>query len=317
MGESYTHIRINYNNSNQSDTRHTLPTSAQAPAVNPSASSTVLPASERTMPMSASHSTTMSPTSHTTIKMPDVGVNLSYYLTDPAATLSHPTTTTSTAHPTTTSPIAHVKIKIPGSNVDLDYTLIINRIPTPSQPAVTSEEASFLPRSQESKQIVELMNDYARGGYSYGVNNKFSYNIAKAAKQISLANSTWNGKNILGKHAEITYSFYDWGQANEPGSNQMVGLSELQQQQILLALQSWADAANITFIYISTPNSQTNLDFGNFNKPKNQAFAYLPNSGVVAGQCWFNVQNHSENLYPENGNYGRYTFTHESGHSLD
>ncbi|MFS1563689.1 MAG: hypothetical protein ACL7AX_09190 [Candidatus Arsenophonus phytopathogenicus] len=54
MGESYRHIRINYNNSNPSDTRHTLPTSAQAPAVNHSASSIALPASERTMPMSAS-----------------------------------------------------------------------------------------------------------------------------------------------------------------------------------------------------------------------------------------------------------------------
>ncbi|SPP32443.1 Serralysin [Arsenophonus endosymbiont of Aleurodicus floccissimus] len=72
----------------------------------------------------------------------------------------------------------------------------------------------------------------------------------------------------------------------------------------------------ITFTYKSTPDSQTNLDFGNFNKPKGQAFAYLPNSGVLAGQCWFNVQNHSENLYPENGNYGRHTFTNESGHSL-
>lgn len=96
----------------------------------------------------------------------------------------------------------------------------------------------------------------------------------------------------------------------------MVGLSELQQQQILLALQSWADVANITFTYKLARDSQINLDFGNFNKPKGQAFAYLSNSGVLAVQCWFNVQNHSENLYPENGNYGRHTFTHESGHSL-
>ncbi|MFS1563694.1 MAG: hypothetical protein ACL7AX_09215 [Candidatus Arsenophonus phytopathogenicus] len=66
----------------------------------------------------------------------------------------------------------------------MGYTLIINRTPPPSQPAVTPREASFLPRSQESKQIVELMNDYARGGYSYGVKNKPSYNIAKVAEQI-------------------------------------------------------------------------------------------------------------------------------------
>ncbi|SPP32442.1 hypothetical protein ARAF_2607 [Arsenophonus endosymbiont of Aleurodicus floccissimus] len=174
-GKLYTY----YNNSNQSDTRHILPTSAQASAVNPAASSTALTASERTLPLSASHGTTMSPTSHVTIKMPDTGVNLSYNLTNTVPTSSHPT---STAHPSTTSPISHVKIKMPGSNVDFDYTLIIDRTPTPSQTAVTPQEALFLPRSQESKQIVELMNDYAIRGYSYGINNKPSYNIAKAAE---------------------------------------------------------------------------------------------------------------------------------------
>lgn len=70
----------------------------------------------------------------------------------------------SASHSTTMSPTSHVKIKIPGSNVDLDYTLIIDRTPTSSQPAVTPQEALFLPRSDESKQIVELINDYARGG---------------------------------------------------------------------------------------------------------------------------------------------------------
>lgn len=43
MGGSYTHIRINYNNSNQSDTRYTLPTSVQVPTVNSSDRSTPLP----------------------------------------------------------------------------------------------------------------------------------------------------------------------------------------------------------------------------------------------------------------------------------
>ncbi|HGJ5899630.1 M10 family metallopeptidase C-terminal domain-containing protein [Arsenophonus apicola] len=348
MGGSYTHIRINYNNSNQSDTRYTLPTSVQVPTVNSSDRSTPLPSTEATttLPTShstmrwssshntttspTSHSTTTLPTSHVTIKMPDAGVDLNYGLinntptstqptvTSTTAPTSHPVTATPTSHPVTTTPTSHVKIKIPGSNVDLDYSLIIDRTPTSSQPAVTSKEALFIPRSQASKQIVELMNDYARGGYSNGVNNKPSYDITKAAEQISRENSTWNGKNILGRHADITYTFYDWGQANSnsPGSTQVVGLSEQQQQQILLALDSWADVANITFSLKSSLSGRANLDFGNFNRVKGQAFAYLPNSGALSGECWFNVQNHSENLYPTNGNYGRHTYVHEIGHAL-
>ncbi|WGL98942.1 M10 family metallopeptidase C-terminal domain-containing protein [Arsenophonus sp. aPb] len=335
MGGSYTHIRINYNNSNQSVTRHTLPTSDQVSTVNFSDRSTPLPATETTTTLPTSHNTTTSltshstttlPTSHVTIKRPGVDLNYEVIHTTPTSSqpavtstmspTTQPVTTSPTTQPAMTTPTSHVKIKIPGSNVDLDYTLIIDRTPTSSQPVVTPHEASFIPRSQASKQIVELMNDYARGGYSYGVNNKPSYDITKAAEQISRANSTWNGKNILGRPADITYTFYDWSQANSPGSNQMVGLSEQQQQHILLALDSWADVANITFNLKSSLNGRADLDFGNFNRPKGQAFAYLPNSGALSGECWFNVQNHSENLYPTNGNYGRHTYVHEIGHAL-
>ncbi|HGJ5866152.1 hypothetical protein [Arsenophonus nasoniae] len=335
MGGSYTHVRINYNNSKQSDTRYTLPTSDQVSTVNSSDRSTPLPATETTTTLPTSHSTTTSPTSHVTIKRPGVDLNYEVIHTTPTSSqpvvtsttspttqpvttspTTQPVTTSPTTQPATTTPTSHVKIKIPGSNVDLDYTLIIDRTPTSSQPAVTLHEASFIPRSPASKQIVELINDYARGGYSYGVNNKPSYDIPKAAEQISRANSTWNGKNVLGRHADITYTFYDWSQAHSPGSNQVVGLSEQQQQHILLALDSWADVANITFKLKSSLNGRSDLDFGNFNRPKGQAFAYLPNSGVLSGECWFNVQNHSENLYPTNGNYGRHTYVHEIGHAL-
>lgn len=34
------------------------------------------------------------------------------------------------------------------------------------------------------------------------------------------------------------------------------------------------------------------------------------------GQSWYNIKNHSENLHPELGNYGRLTITHEVGHTL-
>lgn len=101
MGRSYTHIRINYNNSNQSDTRYTLPTSDQAPTVNSFNSSSPLPATE------------------TTTTLP----------------ISHKPTTSLSSHSTTTLPASHVTIKRPG--VDLNYE-IIHTTPTSSQPTVTS-----------------------------------------------------------------------------------------------------------------------------------------------------------------------------------
>ncbi|HGJ5877057.1 MAG TPA: hypothetical protein ACHBX0_12770 [Arsenophonus sp.] len=95
----------------------------------------------------------------------------------------------------------------------------------------------------------------------------------------------------------------------------MVHLSQ-QQEQVPLALQSWADVADITFIAKFSPNEPTNLNCSNFNCEKDQALAYLPFSGAQVWQYWFNVQNHSENLYPMNGNYGRHTLVHEIGYAL-
>ncbi|WP_406937465.1 hypothetical protein [Arsenophonus apicola] len=61
----------------------------------------------------------------------------------------------------------------------------------------------------------------------------------------------------------------------------------------MLALDSWADVANITFSLKSSLSGRANLDFGNFNRVKGQAFAYLPNSGALpanAGLMYRTIQ---------------------------
>lgn len=47
-----------------------------------------------------------------------------------------------------------------------------------------------------------------------------------------------------------------------------------------------------------------------------QAFVYLLNIVNHSGECWFNAQNHSENLFPYPGNYDRLVLVHETGHTI-
>lgn len=138
---------------------------------------------------------------------------------------------------------------------------------------------------------------------------KDSYSIDKAAQQIIRQHATWNSEHQIGQPATVTYSFSQW-QVFYKDYDQ---LTEYQQAQARIALDSWADVANITFI--EDASQTTNINFGNFHSMAGQAFAYLPDSGPQAGQCWFNAQNH-ENLAPYPGNYGRLVFEHEIGHAI-
>lgn len=138
---------------------------------------------------------------------------------------------------------------------------------------------------------------------------KASYSIDEAAQQIIRQHATWNSEHQIGQPAIVTFSFSPW-QKFYDGYEQ---LTEYQQAQARIALDSWADVANITFI--EDASQTTNINFGNFHSMEGQAFAYLPDSGPQAGQCWFNAQNH-QNLAPYPGNYGRLVFVHEIGHAI-
>lgn len=139
---------------------------------------------------------------------------------------------------------------------------------------------------------------------------KNSYDIDQAAQQIIRQQATWNSEHQIGEPAAVTYSFSRWNEYYKDYHQ----LTEKQQQQARIALDSWADVANITFT--EDPTQTTNINFGNFYSMQGQAFAYLPDSGPQAGQCWFNAQNHPENIAPYPGNYGRLVLVHEIGHAI-
>lgn len=140
-------------------------------------------------------------------------------------------------------------------------------------------------------------------------NLKDSYSIDEDGQQIICQHATWNSEHQIGQPATVTYSFSRWQEFYDAYDQ----LTEYQQVQARIALDSWADVANITFI--EDASQTTNINFGNFHSIEGQAFAYLPDSGPQAGQCWFNAQNH-QNLAPYPGNYGRLVFAHEIGHTI-
>lgn len=185
--------------------------------------------------------------------------------------------------------------------------------------------------SESLNSVNSVLNNSGRGG-SEGRNNKVSYDVDAAGKQITRDNKTWNGTGVLGKSADLTYSFPAWqyNQANVGGNTRLSAFTQQQQEQAELALQSWSDLANITFTK-NSPTEKSNITFGNY-VGQGQAYAMMPFTYAgrdyrghnTDGQSWFNI-NYSQastrdglyaNLHPELGNYGRLTIAHEIGHTL-
>lgn len=185
--------------------------------------------------------------------------------------------------------------------------------------------------SDSVSSVNNVLNNSNRGDGA-SRNNKPSYDVDAAGKQITRDNKTWNGTGVLGKEAEVSYSFPEWqyNQYNVGRNTKLSAFTQQQQEQAELALQSWSDLANITFVK-KGPTENTNITFGNY-VGQGQAYAMMPYSYAprdyrghsTDGQAWFNI-NYSQpttrdglyaNLHPELGNYGRLTITHEIGHTL-
>lgn len=178
--------------------------------------------------------------------------------------------------------------------------------------------------------VNSVLNNSSRG--EAGRNNKSSYDVDAAGKQITRDNKSWNGNGVIGKEADVTYSFPEWqyNQYNIGRNTKLSAFTQQQQEQAEMALQSWSDLANITFTKNSAAQP-SNITFGNY-VGQGQAYAMMPFSYAgrdyrghnTDGQSWFNI-NYSQasqrdglysNLHPELGNYGRMTITHEIGHTL-
>lgn len=143
-----------------------------------------------------------------------------------------------------------------------------------------------------------------------------SYTIEGAALEIARAGVTW------GPGAVVTFSFRDTAPATMPDDTTgFTRFTEVQIQQTLLALQSWADVANITFVRVGAGYSNdATMVFGNYSSGSDgaAAFANFPGStsaDSVSGDAWFN-SSLSYNANPAYLNYGRHTLTHEIGHAI-
>ncbi|MGM3172557.1 serralysin family metalloprotease [Dickeya lacustris] len=168
--------------------------------------------------------------------------------------------------------------------------------------------------------IYSLLHYHERGN-GLTINGKPSYSIDDAGVQITRENVSWNGSNVFGKSANLTFKFLQSAKSTPDGDTGFVKFNAAQIAQAKLALQSWADVANIKFTEV-TGNQSANVTFGNYTRDSSgrldnstQAYAYLPGSGSASGTTWYNY-NVDNIRSPDTMEYGRQTLTHEIGHAL-
>jgi len=146
-----------------------------------------------------------------------------------------------------------------------------------------------------------------------------SYSIEAAAAQIARYGYSWGAPGVV-----VTYAFRDTAPATMPEDTAgFTRFTQVQIQQTLLALQSWADVANISFARVDAGSGYSNeatMLFGNYASGSDgaAAFAYLsgnPAVSAASGDVWINGSL-SYNINPSYLNYGRHTLTHEIGHAL-
>lgn len=148
------------------------------------------------------------------------------------------------------------------------------------------------------------------------INGKPSFAADQAADEILRKGLSWGDKNADGK-IDLSYTFLTEKPANyNPKLGNFGEFSAQQKAQAVLAMQSWADVANVTFT--EGKGGEGHMTFGNYDvSTGGAAFAYLPSGGSYDGQSWYLINNQYQvNNTPDNGNYGRQTLTHEIGHTL-
>ncbi|WP_026145476.1 serralysin family metalloprotease [Pseudomonas asplenii] len=170
--------------------------------------------------------------------------------------------------------------------------------------------------------------------YSLQAPGKPSYSVDEAAQQIARAREVWEDQDGNGR-VELTYEFLT--APNLLFAWKLKGFSEFnaqQKAQAVLAMQSWADVANVTFTEADRGKGEGHLTFGNFSEGLEgmAAFAFRPGvNPYLDGQSWYRIPTDDSwsgwlqgrsgtidgpNSLPMLNNYGRSTLTHEIGHTL-
>jgi serralysin len=168
-------------------------------------------------------------------------------------------------------------------------------------------------------------------------NGKISYSIDRAALQLTgfdpQTMTPYPGWSIqAGMSFTVSYGFRATAPISMPGDTQ--GFSRFNAAQIAqaeLALQAWADVANIVFVRVGSGASgeeaytdEATILFSNYASGENgsAAFANYPShapgalaGSARAGDVWINITAGS-NSFPSVGNYGGHVLVHEIGHAI-
>ncbi|MHC8350757.1 serralysin family metalloprotease [Pseudomonas sp. RT4P38] len=192
--------------------------------------------------------------------------------------------------------------------------------------AIDSAEQAFQPlqalaaSSSAFNQINSFSHQYDRGG-NLTVNGKPSFSVDQAATQLLRDGAAYQDKDGSGK-IELTYTFLTSASSSTMNKHGITGFSQFSAQQkgqAVLAMQSWADVANVTFTDKAT-GGDGHMTFGNYSGGQDgaAAFAYLPGTGAgYDGSSWYLTNSsYTPNKTPDLNNYGRQTLTHEIGHTL-
>lgn len=174
------------------------------------------------------------------------------------------------------------------------------------------------------------LNADERGGVTGG---KPSFTIDRAAKQLTgfdpVTGQPYPGwSSAPGVGFTVTYAF----RASEPATmpSDISGFSRFNAAQITqaeLALQAWADVADIRFLRVGfgtmgegAYSDSAAILFANYSSGEDgaAAFAMFPGSTAAsssAGDVWLN-STAGTNLTPALGNYGAHVLVHEIGHAI-
>ncbi|MFC3942818.1 serine 3-dehydrogenase [Pseudomonas gingeri NCPPB 3146 = LMG 5327] len=153
-------------------------------------------------------------------------------------------------------------------------------------------------------------------------NGKPSYSVEQAATNLSNGSTPWADTDGNGK-IELTYSFPNASQLLSNDDYYALGLaglqafSPLQKAQAVLAMQSWADAAHISFSE-APHGGDGHITFGDYKVGGGAAQTIRPGDiSGLGGQSWYSIADgYEDNKSPGLNNNGRQTLTHEIGHVL-
>lgn len=189
--------------------------------------------------------------------------------------------------------------------------------------AIASAEQQLVPLAAASSaynQINSFSHQYDRGG-DLTVNGKPSYSADQAATQLLRDGAAYKDLNGNGK-IDLTYTFLTSASTSTMYKHGITGFSQFsaqQKAQAVLAMQSWADVANVVFTEKAS-GGDAHMTFGNYSGGQDgaAAFAYLPGTGAgYDGTSWYLTNSsYTQNKNPDLNNYGRQTLTHEIGHTL-